>query len=271
MLSRASSLVYGRSPSVRHTCGYTLANKGRDTRAIQGWLGHRSITSTACLHGAGAEPVQGLLAGLNMGVARTAACLGTFFRSSRCALQASGWSAPREKQCIRNSLALFATHPRSSIRKRVNRIASCAAAAERFSQHATNSVGLLKNMQRCRPADARQAVKLDSNPAHRNAASVHHAAIVHSASDRLSWVWRVASELAIGLFGVLERAARIPLRAFMSSTAAAGDRVSRPVTYTAGGSLRSRGVSTSSGITREQPNKTVMPPPSNEAPIVLLA
>jgi hypothetical protein len=65
MLSRASSLVYGRSPSVRHTCGYTLANKGRDTRAIQGWLGHRSITSTACLHGAGAEPVQGLLAGLN--------------------------------------------------------------------------------------------------------------------------------------------------------------------------------------------------------------
>jgi site-specific recombinase XerD len=24
-----------------------LANKGHDTRAIQGWLGHRSITSTA--------------------------------------------------------------------------------------------------------------------------------------------------------------------------------------------------------------------------------
>jgi Phage integrase family len=28
---------------VRHACGYALAN---DTRAIQGWLGHRSITST---------------------------------------------------------------------------------------------------------------------------------------------------------------------------------------------------------------------------------
>jgi integrase len=27
--------------------GYALANKGHDTRAIQGWLGHRSITSTA--------------------------------------------------------------------------------------------------------------------------------------------------------------------------------------------------------------------------------
>ena len=29
------------------TAGYALANKGHDTRAIQGWLGHRSITSTA--------------------------------------------------------------------------------------------------------------------------------------------------------------------------------------------------------------------------------
>jgi site-specific recombinase XerD len=26
---------------------WSLANKGHDTRAIQGWLGHRSITSTA--------------------------------------------------------------------------------------------------------------------------------------------------------------------------------------------------------------------------------
>jgi site-specific recombinase XerD len=31
----------------RHACGYALANKGHDTRAIQGSLGHRSITSTA--------------------------------------------------------------------------------------------------------------------------------------------------------------------------------------------------------------------------------
>jgi site-specific recombinase XerD len=30
-----------------HGCGYALANEGHDTRAIQGWLGHRSITSTA--------------------------------------------------------------------------------------------------------------------------------------------------------------------------------------------------------------------------------
>jgi integrase len=32
---------------LRHACGYALANKGHDTRAIQGWLGHLSITSTA--------------------------------------------------------------------------------------------------------------------------------------------------------------------------------------------------------------------------------
>jgi site-specific recombinase XerD len=32
---------------LRHACGYALANKGHDTRAIQGWLRHRSITSTA--------------------------------------------------------------------------------------------------------------------------------------------------------------------------------------------------------------------------------
>jgi site-specific recombinase XerD len=32
---------------LRHACGYALANKGHDTRVIQAWLGHRSITSTA--------------------------------------------------------------------------------------------------------------------------------------------------------------------------------------------------------------------------------
>jgi site-specific recombinase XerD len=31
---------------LRHTCSYTLANKGHDTRAIQNWLGHRSIQHT---------------------------------------------------------------------------------------------------------------------------------------------------------------------------------------------------------------------------------
>jgi Phage integrase family len=32
---------------LRHACGYKLANDGHDTRAIQAWLGHRSIGNTA--------------------------------------------------------------------------------------------------------------------------------------------------------------------------------------------------------------------------------
>lgn len=31
---------------VRHACGYALANAGQDTRAIQAWLGHKSIQHT---------------------------------------------------------------------------------------------------------------------------------------------------------------------------------------------------------------------------------
>jgi integrase len=34
------------SHMLRHSCGYKLANDGHDTRAIQGYLGHRSIMST---------------------------------------------------------------------------------------------------------------------------------------------------------------------------------------------------------------------------------
>jgi site-specific recombinase XerD len=31
---------------LRHACGYALANKGIDTRALQAYLGHRSIQHT---------------------------------------------------------------------------------------------------------------------------------------------------------------------------------------------------------------------------------
>ena len=31
---------------LRHSCEYALANKGRDTRLIQDYLGHRNITNT---------------------------------------------------------------------------------------------------------------------------------------------------------------------------------------------------------------------------------
>ncbi len=49
-----------RPPMLRHAYGYALANKVAPGR-IQGWVGHRPITSCG-LHGIGSEPVQGLLA-----------------------------------------------------------------------------------------------------------------------------------------------------------------------------------------------------------------
>jgi len=45
-----------------HACGYALANKGHYTRAIEGWLGHRSIISTAVY--TALAPIHGPLAGL---------------------------------------------------------------------------------------------------------------------------------------------------------------------------------------------------------------
>jgi integrase len=33
-------------PMLRHACGYALANKGHDTRALQAWLGHKNIQHT---------------------------------------------------------------------------------------------------------------------------------------------------------------------------------------------------------------------------------
>jgi site-specific recombinase XerD len=42
--ARFSLLVH--SHMLRHGCGYKLANDGQDTRAIQHYLGHRSIAST---------------------------------------------------------------------------------------------------------------------------------------------------------------------------------------------------------------------------------
>jgi site-specific recombinase XerD len=31
---------------LRHACGYALANKGHDTRALQSYLGHKNIQHT---------------------------------------------------------------------------------------------------------------------------------------------------------------------------------------------------------------------------------
>ena len=49
---------------LRHTCGYALANKGRDTRTLQAYLGHRNILAHGEIHRTIADPVQGSLAEL---------------------------------------------------------------------------------------------------------------------------------------------------------------------------------------------------------------
>ena len=50
MVERAGSeakLAFKAHPHMlRHTCGYVLANKGHDTRALQAYLGHRNIQHT---------------------------------------------------------------------------------------------------------------------------------------------------------------------------------------------------------------------------------
>ena len=46
---------------LRHACGYTLANKGHDTRALQAYLGHKNIQHTVTIYRDVTDEVQGLL------------------------------------------------------------------------------------------------------------------------------------------------------------------------------------------------------------------
>jgi type 1 fimbriae regulatory protein FimB len=43
---RAGLNIKAHPHMLRHSCGFALANKGRDTRLIQDYLGHRNITHT---------------------------------------------------------------------------------------------------------------------------------------------------------------------------------------------------------------------------------
>jgi site-specific recombinase XerD len=45
-------------PFARHACGYALANKGMDTRRLQHYLGHASITNTVRYTAMSAEPFR---------------------------------------------------------------------------------------------------------------------------------------------------------------------------------------------------------------------
>ena len=47
---------------LRHACGFALANKGHDTRALQAYLGHRNIQHTVRYTELSPEPLQGFLA-----------------------------------------------------------------------------------------------------------------------------------------------------------------------------------------------------------------
>ena len=49
LLARAATKLRsgsGHPHILRHACGYSLANKGIDTRTLLAYLGHRSINST---------------------------------------------------------------------------------------------------------------------------------------------------------------------------------------------------------------------------------
>jgi type 1 fimbriae regulatory protein FimB len=43
---RAGLLMHVHPHMLRHSCGYALANKGRDTRLIQDYLGHKNVQHT---------------------------------------------------------------------------------------------------------------------------------------------------------------------------------------------------------------------------------
>jgi site-specific recombinase XerD len=44
---RQAKLAFKAHPHMlRHACGYALANKGHDTRALQAYLGHKNIQHT---------------------------------------------------------------------------------------------------------------------------------------------------------------------------------------------------------------------------------
>jgi len=46
---------------LRHACGYALANRGHDTRALQAYLGHKKYSSYGAIYGTVAHAFQRLL------------------------------------------------------------------------------------------------------------------------------------------------------------------------------------------------------------------
>ena len=50
---------------LRHACGYALANRGHDTRALQAYLGHKNIHTVRYTR-AVTDEIQELLAGVSV-------------------------------------------------------------------------------------------------------------------------------------------------------------------------------------------------------------
>jgi site-specific recombinase XerD len=44
--TRAKLAINAHPHMLRHACGYALANRGHDTRALQAYLGHKNIHHT---------------------------------------------------------------------------------------------------------------------------------------------------------------------------------------------------------------------------------
>jgi len=58
--TRAGLSIKVHPHMLRHSCGFALANKGRDTRLIQDYLGHRNITHTQIYTRTAAVRFEGL-------------------------------------------------------------------------------------------------------------------------------------------------------------------------------------------------------------------
>jgi type 1 fimbriae regulatory protein FimB len=57
---RAGLLLHVHPHMLRHSCGYALANQGRDTRLIQDYLGHKNVQHTVRYTRTAAARFEGL-------------------------------------------------------------------------------------------------------------------------------------------------------------------------------------------------------------------
>ena len=62
---REAKLAFKAHPHMlRHACGYALANKGHDTRALQAYLGHRNIQQSVRYSGHSSDEMAGRLSAI---------------------------------------------------------------------------------------------------------------------------------------------------------------------------------------------------------------